>query len=65
VKDGPRMAENSTQLPEPYCEPPPYLLNELAIVIGQCDLLHEGLPEYQHSKRIHAEHQILIVHNTH
>jgi hypothetical protein len=48
------------------------------IVIGQCDLLHEELPEYQYSKRILAirevavrmskrvaEHQILTARITH
>jgi hypothetical protein len=65
------------QLAKPYCERLPCLPSELAIVIGQCDLFQEKLPQHQYSKRILtireatvrmsqgvAEHQILIAQNT-
>jgi signal transduction histidine kinase len=30
------------------------LLNELMVVIGQCDILLEELPEYHFSRHVHA-----------
>lgn len=36
------------------------LLNDLMILIGECDLLHEDLPEYHHSKRIRMIREVAV-----
>jgi hypothetical protein len=72
------MTENSKQPAKPACELSHDLLNELMIVIGQCDLLCEELPGDRYlirllvireaavrmSQRV-AARQILISQSTH
>lgn len=72
------MERNDSQSLMSYYDPSHDLLNELMIVIGECDLLNEELPEYHYSKRLHmireaavrmsqrvAEHQLLASRNIH
>ncbi|MGB6131964.1 MAG: hypothetical protein WCC14_01590 [Acidobacteriaceae bacterium] len=72
------MEQNAPQPFVAYYDPSHDLLNELMIVIGECDLLHEELLEYRYSKHLRmireaavrmsqrvAEHQILVTQNVH
>ncbi len=72
------MALDASQPLMSYYDPSHDLLNELMIVIGECDLLDEELLEYRHARRLHmireaavrmsqrvAQHQLLVDRNMH
>jgi len=72
------MDPNASQPLMSYYDPSHDLLNELMIVIGECDLLDEEMLEYRHSRRLHmireaavrmsqrvAQHQLLVSQNVH